>query len=65
MIMERHAPDWLSLTFGGLFVALAFLLPVGRWVDWNLSAWVLPAAVVLLGVGIAVSAIATVNRRSD
>ena len=63
--MERHAPDWLSLTFGGLFVALAFLLPVGRWVDWNLSAWVLPAAVVLLGVGIAVSAIATVNRRSD
>ena len=63
--MERHAPDWLSLTFGGLFVALAFLLPVGRWVDWNLSAWVLPVAVVLLGVGIAVSAIATVNRRSD
>ena len=65
MIMDRHAPDWLSLSFGGLFVALAFLLPVGRWVDWNLSAWVLPAAVVLFGVGIAISAIASVNHFVD
>ncbi len=57
--MEQHKPDWISLTFGGLFAALAVLLPVGRWVDWDLSEWVLPVAVLLLGIGIAVSAIAS------
>lgn len=60
--MEQHKADLISLTFGGLFVALAVLLPVGRSASWDLSEWVLPAAVLVLGVGIAVSAIA--SRRS-
>jgi len=60
--MEQHRPDWISLTFGGLFAALAVVLPVGRSADWNLSAWVLPAALLLLGVGIAVSAVASARR---
>ena len=60
--MEQHKPDWISLTFGGLFAALAVVLPVGRWADWDLSEWVLPAAVLLLGVGIAVSAVASARR---
>lgn len=60
--MEQHKPDLVSLTFGGLFVALALLLPTARWVDFELSQWVLPAAVVLLGVGIAVSAVASTRR---
>ncbi len=57
--MEQHRPDWISLTFGGLFAALAVLLPIGRSADWDLSGWVLPVADLLLGVGIAVSAIAS------
>ena len=60
--MEQHRPDWISLTFGGLFAALAVVLPVGRWADWNLSEWVLPGALLLLGVGVAVSAIASARR---
>ena len=60
--MEQHRPDWISLTFGGLFAALAVVLPVGRWADWDLSELVLPLALLLLGVGIAVSAIASARR---
>ncbi len=60
--MEQHKADLISLAFGGLFVALALLLPAGRWVDWSLSEWVVPAAVLLLGVGIAVSAVASMRR---
>jgi hypothetical protein len=64
MIMERHQPDWLSLIFGGLFVTLAVVLPVSRWVDWNLAAWVLPLGFVLLGLGIGVTAITSQRSRS-
>jgi len=60
--MQQHKADWISLTFGGLFVGLAFLVPAGRWVDWRLSDWVIPLAVVLLGIGIAVSAVASTRR---
>ena len=60
--MEHHRPDWIALTLGGRFAALAVVLPVGRSADWNLSEWVLPAALLLLGVGIAVSAIASARR---
>ena len=60
--MEQHKADLISLAFGGLFVTLAFLLPSGRWVDWDLAQWVVPAAVLLLGFGIAVSAVASTRR---
>jgi hypothetical protein len=60
--MEQHKADLISLAFGGLFVTLALLLPAGGWADWNLSQWVVPAAVLLLGVGIAVSAVASTRR---
>ena len=60
--MTRHKPDWISLTFGALFVLLAGVLPAQDSLRWDLSQWVLPAAVLLLGVGIAVAAIASGRR---
>lgn len=62
--MEQHQPDWMSLIFGGLFVMLAVLLPITRWVDWDLAEWVVPLGVVLLGLGIGVAAVASIRRQS-
>ncbi len=57
--MNQHRPDWLSLAFGVLFVALAVVVPVEDWISGDLSRWVVPGAVLVLGMGVAVSAIAS------
>ena len=61
--MDQHKPDVISLVFGGLFVALAVVLPLEAFFDSDLSLWVVPAAVLLLGVGIAVSAVASARNQ--
>lgn len=62
--MERHVPDWVSLVFGGFFVVLAVVLPITRWVEWDLAEWVVPLGLVLLGLGIGVAAVASIRRQS-
>lgn len=62
--MNRHEPDVTSLVFGGLFVVLAVVLAIEGWITGNLTQWVVPAAVLLLGVGVAVSATAS-SRSGD
>lgn len=62
--MERHQPDWVSLIFGGLFVLLAIVLPISRWADWDFAGWVLPVALVMLGAGIGVAAVASLRSQS-
>jgi hypothetical protein len=56
--MYRHRFDTISFIFGLTFVALAGGA-VAR-VDFpdDLGTWIIPAALLLLGIGIAVSAIA-------
>lgn len=61
--MYRHRFDIISFIFGALFVALALIAPVGEWLPDNFGRWIVPGAVLLLGVGLAVSAIA--SSRSD
>jgi hypothetical protein len=58
--MDQHKTDVMSLVFGGLFVGLAVLLPVEGWFPG--TRWVVPAAVLVLGIGLAVSAIGSFNR---
>ncbi|MEN8114624.1 MAG: hypothetical protein ABFS21_09575, partial [Actinomycetota bacterium] len=53
-----HRFDTASFIFGLLFVALAAAAVVQVDFPDNLGTWIVPAAVLLLGVGIAVSAIA-------
>jgi len=61
--MYRHRFDTLSFLFGLLFVVLAVAAPLRTWIPSDLGVWLIPGALMLLGVGIAVSALA--SGRSD
>jgi len=47
--MTRHSPDLVSLTFGVLFAAIGILLLLGR-LDGIRLDWLIPTAIVVLGV---------------
>ena len=58
--MERHPVDLVSLVFGIVFlgiVGVAAMIGVGGWDTFTANAWVIPAAVILLGVGILVTSL--------
>jgi multisubunit Na+/H+ antiporter MnhG subunit len=57
--MYRHRFDAISFIFGLIFVSLAFIAPAREWFPTDYVRWLAPGAVLLLGVGIAVSAIAS------
>lgn len=61
--MYRHRFDPASFVFGLLFVGLALIVPVREWFPTDFGRWIVPGAVLLLGIGLAVSAIA--SGRSD
>ena len=56
--MYRHRFDIISFIFGALLVALAFIVPAREWLPDDFGRWLIPGAVLLLGIGLAVSAIA-------
>jgi hypothetical protein len=62
--MIRHSFDAISFTFGLLFVGLAVLAPNRDWFPSNVGRWVIPAAVLILGAGLAISAISS-SRSGD
>ena len=62
--MYRHRFDALSFVFGLLFVGMAFLAPVREWFPGNTVRWIVPGAVLLLGIGLAVLAVAS-NRATS
>ena len=47
--MTRHSPDLVSLTFGVLFAVIGILLLLGQ-LDGIRLDWLIPTAVVVLGV---------------
>lgn len=62
--MERHPVDLVSLVFGIVFlgaVAAAATIGVGGWDTFTANVWLIPVAVILLGVGI----LATSLRRAN
>ena len=60
--MYRHRFDAISFVFGLLFVGMAFLAPNYHWISSDVTRWIVPGGVLLLGAGLAVSAIAA-NRK--
>jgi len=62
--MYRHRFDALSFVFGLLFVGMAFLAPARDWFPSDTARWIIPGAVLLLGAGLAISAIAS-NRAKN
>lgn len=61
--MYRHRFDVISFIFGLIFIGLAIIAPAGEWLPDDFGRWIVPGAVLLLGIGLAVSAIA--SSRSD
>ena len=57
--MYRHRFDAISFVFGLLFVGMAFLAPSRDWIPSGVGQWIVPVAVLLLGAGLAISAIAS------
>jgi hypothetical protein len=55
--MRRHGFDPLSFVFGAIFLLMAAGAVWNDQIDWNLGLWLLPAAVLVLGVGLLVSAL--------
>jgi hypothetical protein len=57
--MDRHRFDALSFVFGLLFVGMALFAPVRDWFPGESVRWIVPGAVLLLGAGLAISAVAS------
>ena len=57
--MYRHRFDALSFVFGILFVGMALLAPTRDWFPANTARWIIPGAVLVLGAGLAISAVAS------
>lgn len=62
--MIRHSFDAISFAFGLLFVGLAVLAPNREWLPDDVGRWVVPVAVLILGAGLAFSAL-TSSRGTD
>ncbi len=62
--MYRHRFDAIAFVFGLLFVGMAFLAPNYHWISGDVTRWIVPGAVLLLGAGLAISAIAT-NQKAN
>lgn len=63
--MYRHSFDALSFVFGLLFIGMAFVAPVRDWFPGNTARWIIPGAVLLLGAGLAISAVASSQSQSQ
>ncbi len=63
--MYRHRFDPISFIFGVLFVGFAVLAPVREWLPTDFGRWIVPGAVLLLGIGLAVSAIASTSAKEQ
>lgn len=64
--MKRHSFDPLSFVFGIMFLAMAAAAAWKDELSWSIDEWILPAAVLMAGVGLLASAIRmTVARNGD
>ena len=63
--MKPHRFDPISLVFGVVFLLAAGSAVWYREVDWDLGLWVVPVAVLVLGVGLLTSAVRSVTDRSN
>ena len=55
--MKHHAFDPLSFVFGVVFLLMAGAAAFRADIDWNVGVWVLPAAVLVVGIGLLVSSL--------
>jgi hypothetical protein len=53
--MKRHGFDPLSFVFGAIFLLMAAGAVWSDQIDWSFGVWLLPVAVLVLGVGLLAS----------
>ena len=53
--MKRHGFDVISFASGLIFVLIAGALALGSNFDLNLNSWLLPASILVLGIGLLAS----------
>jgi hypothetical protein len=66
--MKRHRADLVSFVFAIVFigtVGVAVGIAVDAWDTFTAGAWLLPAAVVLFGVGVLVTTLRGASRAGD
>ena len=62
--MKRHRFDPLSLVFGLIFLLVAGTAVWNQSFRWDVNAWVLPAAVLFLGIALLASTLRSGSRAS-
>ena len=62
--MKRHRFDPLSLVFGVIFLLVAGAAAWYQSFRWDINAWVLPAAVLFLGIALLASTLRSGSQRS-
>lgn len=55
--MKQHSFDPLSFLFGVFFLLMAGAAVFRQDIDWNVGIWVLPAVVLVLGIGLLASSL--------
>jgi hypothetical protein len=55
--MKQHRFDPVSLVFGMVFMLMAAGAVWNDQIDWNVGVWLLPGAVLILGIGLLASAV--------
>jgi hypothetical protein len=66
--MKRHRADLVSFVFAIIFmgtVGVGVGIAVGGWDTLTAGAWLIPAAVVLFGVGVLVTTLRGASRAGD
>jgi hypothetical protein len=55
--VKQHSFDPLSFLFGVFFLLMAGAAVFRQDIDWNVGIWVLPAVVLVLGIGLLASSL--------
>ncbi len=60
--MERHRTDFVALTFSLLFIGVAMLAAFDMSFDWDAQDWVVPAAAMILGIGVLTATLRSIRK---
>ncbi len=63
--MKSHRFDLLSFVFGVLFLLIAAAAVWNPSLRWDLGAWLVPVAVLTLGIGLLVSTLSSQDSGAD
>jgi hypothetical protein len=63
--MKQHRFDPVSFVFGLVLLLAAAGAVMSDQIDWNVGVWLLPAAIMVLGIGLLASALRRTRENED